>query len=63
MGFFFVLCFVVRYLVSILALQSSRWERESWLLYLFVFSVSHDCCVALPQNSAGVSAVCNCGIS
>ena len=28
----FVLCFVVRYFVSILALQSSRWGRESWLL-------------------------------
>ena len=27
-----VLCFVVRYFVSILALQTSRWGRESWLL-------------------------------
>ena len=27
-----VLCFVVRYFVSILVLQSSRWGRESWLL-------------------------------
>ena len=26
------LCFVVRSFVSILVLQSSRWERESWLL-------------------------------
>ena len=29
---FCVLCFVVRYLVSILVLQSSQWGRESWLL-------------------------------
>ena len=27
-----VLCFVVRYFMSILVLQSSRWGRESWLL-------------------------------
>ena len=27
-------CFVVRYFVSILALQSSWWERQSWLLCL-----------------------------
>ena len=29
-----VLCFVVRYFMSILVLQSSWWGRESWLLYL-----------------------------
>ena len=28
------LCFVVRYFMSILVLQSSWWERESWLLCL-----------------------------
>ena len=26
--------FVVRYFMSVLVLQSSRWERESWLLCL-----------------------------
>ena len=31
------LCFVVRYFVSILVLQSSQWGRESWLP-CFVFS-------------------------
>ena len=30
-----VLCFVVRYFMSILVLQSSWWGRESWLLCLF----------------------------
>ena len=29
-----VLCFVVRYYMSILVLQSSYWGRESWLLCL-----------------------------
>ena len=29
-----VLCFVVRYFMSILVLQSSWWRRESWLLCL-----------------------------
>ena len=28
-----VLCFVVRYFMSILVLQSSGWGRESWLLW------------------------------
>ena len=27
-----VLCFVLRYFASILVLQSSQWESESWLL-------------------------------
>ena len=31
---FIVLCFVVRYFMSILVLQSSWRERENWLLYL-----------------------------
>ena len=31
-GILQLLCFVVRYFVSILVLQSSQWERESWLL-------------------------------
>ena len=30
---------------------------------LFVFLVSHDCCVALPYDARGLSAVCDCGIS
>ena len=29
-----VLCFVVRYFMSILVLQSSGWGRESWLFCL-----------------------------
>ena len=30
---------------------------------LFVFLVSSDCCVALPYDATGLSAVCDCGIS
>ena len=30
---------------------------------LFVFLVSRDCCVALPHDVTGLSAVCDCGIS
>ena len=42
------LCFVVRYVVSILALQSSYWgERAAVCFALFAFLVSRDCCVWL----------------
>ena len=37
-------------------------ERAGWFA-LFVFLVSHDCCVALPHDAMGLSAVCDCGIS
>ena len=46
------LCFVLRYFVSILVLQSSRWGRESWLL----------CFVCLPGVSwlfCGSSSQCH----
>ena len=33
------------------------------LVALFVFLVSHDCCVGLPHGAMGLSAVCDCGIS
>ena len=50
--FFEHLCFVMRYFVSILVLQSSRWGRESWLL----------CYVCLPGVSwllCGSSSRCH----
>ena len=43
--------------------QTSQWGRESWLLCFFVFLVSRDCCVALPYDATGLSAVCECSIS
>ena len=33
------------------------------LLCLFVDLVPHNCCVALPHDVTGLSAVCDCGIS
>ena len=39
------------------------WGRESCLLTLFVFLVSRGCCVPLPHDATGLSAVCDCGIS
>ena len=33
-GVLVVVCFVVRYFMSILVLQTSRWGRDSWLLCL-----------------------------
>ena len=39
-------------------------KRELELCFaLFVFLVSRDCCVALPHDATGLSAVCDCGIS
>ena len=49
--------------MSILVLQSSRWEREAGCFALFVFLVLRDCCVALYHDAMGLSAVCACDIS
>ena len=37
-------------------------ERAGWFA-LFIFLVSRDCCVALPHDATGLSAVCDCGLS
>ena len=58
-----VLYFVVHYFISIVVFKSSRWGRESWLLTLFVFLLSRYCCVSLPHDAKGLSAVCDYGIS
>ena len=36
-------------------------KRE--LVALFVFLVSHDCCVGLPHDVTCLFAVCDCGIT
>ena len=36
-------------------------KRE--IFALFVFLVSHDCCVALPRDATNLSSVYDCGIS
>ena len=38
-------------------------EERAVCFPLFVFLVSHNYCVALPQCVTGLSAVCICGIS
>ena len=38
-------------------------EERAGCFALFVFLVSCDCCVALPYDGTGLSAVCDCGIS
>ena len=58
-----VLCFVVCCFVYIPALQSSRGGRQSWLLCFVRLPGVSCCCVALPHNATGLSAVCDCGIS
>ena len=51
--------------MSILVLQSfiSIGEKRAGCFALFVFLVSHDCCMALPHDAMGLSAVCDSGIS
>ena len=49
-----VLCFVVRYFLSILALQSSCVGGKSWLLWLMCLNVPRRCCVALPRVVMGL---------
>ena len=38
-------------------------EERAGYFALFVFLGSHDCCLALPHDATGLSAVCDCGIS
>ena len=38
-------------------------EERAGCFALFVFLVSHDCCVTLTHDATGLSAVCDCGIS
>ena len=51
------------YFVSILVLHYLDGEERAGCFALFVFLVSHDCCVALPYDAMGLSAVYDCGIS
>ena len=57
-----VLCFVVRYFMSILVLHSSWWGVGARCLAWFVFLVSRGGWVALPRGVVGFSAVSDCGI-
>ena len=58
-----VLCFVVRYIVSILVCNHLYGEERTGCYALFVFLVSRDCSRALSHDAKCLSAVCDCGIS
>ena len=55
-------CCTLLYVDSSFAIISMGEERAGCFA-LFVFLVSRDCCVALPHDATGLSAVCDCGIS
>ena len=48
---------------SSFAINSMGNPERAGCFALFVFLVSRDCCVALPNDAMGLSAVCDCGIS
>ena len=50
-----VICFVVRYFVSILGCNHLDGEENAGCFAYFVFLVSGDCCVALPRGVIGLS--------
>ena len=58
-----VLCFGVRYFMSILVLQSSWCGREGWLLCLICFPGVSGWLSGSYCGAMGLSAVCDCGIS
>ena len=43
--------------------ERERERERAGCFALFVFLVSRECCVALPHDATGLSAVCDCGIS
>ena len=55
-------CCALIYVHSSFAIISMG-KRELVANTLFVFLVSRDCCIALPNDATGLSAVCDCGIS
>ena len=68
-SFVFGTCFVMKCLVPILVLQSSRGrierEREKagcFTLIVFLLSCDYSCSLALPHDAVGWSAVYECGI-
>ena len=55
-------CYVLLCVHSRFAIISMGRERVGCFA-LFVFVMSLDCCVALPHDATGLSAVCDCVIS
>ena len=57
-----LLCVHFSFAIILIGKRERERERESWLL-CFVFLVSHDCCMTLPYDAMGLSAVCDFGVS
>ena len=69
------LCFVLQYFVPFLVLQSTGWERESWLLYICCsltvmsllsflnFFLFFSGFFVFCHGAMGCTVVCDCGIS
>ena len=55
-------CCVLLYVNSSFAIVLMRKKERAGCFALFVFLVSCECCVALPQDTTGLFAVCDCGI-
>ena len=55
-----LICFPSSFAIS---LMGKRERERAGSFAWFVFLVSHDCCVALPSGTMGLSTVCDCGIS
>ena len=51
------------FILSIFEWPLKTGEERAGCFALFVFLVSRECCVALPHDATGLSAVCDCGIS
>ena len=51
------------FVLSIFEWPLKTGEERAGCFALCVFLVSCDCCVALPHDARGLSAVCDCGIS
>ena len=58
-----VLCFVVRYFMSIFVCSHLDGRERAGCIALFVFLVSRDCYVALPHDAMSKSAICDCVIA
>ena len=56
-------CYALFYVHCLLVCNHHDLEERAGCFALFVFMVSRDCCVALPQCAMGLYAVCDCIIS
>ena len=59
MGF----CNLSMFCYALPSVHSLDWEERAGYFALFIFLVYHECCVALPHDAMGLSAVWNYGIS